>query len=215
MTTTLLRPASTDDLDLLVGVMIDASTSHLSRSVWHHVLGLDDHQVAQVLGAVATSEHPHWCHVDRFRILEVDGVPAAAASSFDVATEGNEALFVAAADVLAQAGATEAETQAALARAALVDAVTPAPYPDAWGIENVAVDPRFRGQGLVGHLLEAAAADARARHRPHVQIMCLDGNERAQRAWERAGFVVRAERADAGFADLVGARGMKLLTREP
>lgn len=153
--------------------------------------------------------------MDRFRILEVDGTPAAAATSYDATREGNDALFGAALEVLDRTGASEETRQAVLQRAAIIDAVTPKPYPGAWGIENVAVDPRHRGQGLVRPLLDAAIADAQEHGREHVQIMCLDGNERAQRAWERAGFVVRAVYRGEAFAELVGARGMKLLTRAP
>lgn len=213
--TPLVRPATRSDLPFLIWAMVEASTSHLNRSVWQPILGLPDSEVAEVLGAVATSDRPHWCHIDRFRVVELNGAPVAAASSYDATHEGNDALFGATLELLQNSHMSAEASEAVLHRAAIVDAVTPKPYPGAWGIENVAVTPDHRGQGLVRLLIEAAIADARDRDREHIQIMCLDGNERAERAWERAGFTVRAVYRGREFAHLVGAHGLKLLTRSP
>lgn len=209
-----LRPAVAADLPFLVWSMREASTSHLERSVWSMVLGLSDEYVSELLGAVATAEHPHWCHLSRFRVAEVDGSAVAAASSYDPVSEGNDVLFAEAVQILARAGAAPESVQQAMRHAMIVDGVTPKPYPDAWGIENVAVVPEHRGVGLAALLLDAAVADARSHGREHVQIMCLDGNDRAQRAWERAGFSVRAEYRGRECGELLGANGMKLLVRD-
>jgi len=211
----MVRPAEERDVAFLVWVMVEAATSHLDRCVWDSLLGTRSEETRAVLASVATSSTPHWCHLDRFLVAEIDGEPVAAASSYDPATEGNDPLAEAVLQALAPSAPSSDRLEAIIERAGVLDGCTPKPYADAWAIENVAVVPAYRSRGLVDELFEAIIADVRRRGREHVQIMCLDGNVRAQRAWERNGFEVRATYRSRGFQELYGCGGLDLLVRQP
>lgn len=211
----MVRPAEERDVEFLVWVMVEAATSHLDRCVWDRLLGTSNEETRAVLAGVATSSTRHWCHLDRFLVAEVDGEPVAAASSYDPATEGNDPLADAVLEALAPSAPSRDRLEAIIERAGILDGCTPKPYAGAWAIENVAVLPEHRSRGLVDELFDVIIAAARRRGREHVQIMCLDGNLRAQRAWERNGFELRATYRSRGFEELYGCRGLKLLVRQP
>jgi len=55
-------------------------------------------------------------------------------------------------------------------------------------IDSIAVESRFRGQGVATALLEAAAAKARSMRLPAVGLLVDKGNPNAERLYLRAGF---------------------------
>jgi ribosomal protein S18 acetylase RimI-like enzyme len=77
-----------------------------------------------------------------------------------------------------------------------------------WIIEWVATLPPFRRRGLVDGLLHRVLDEGRRRRRGRAQIMVIDGNVSAQRAYERVGFVVHEVRHTAPFRDLMGSPGL-------
>lgn len=208
-----VRAARESDADFLVWVMMTAATSHLERCVWSTLCGFDTPTTEDLLRLVLRRGPLHWCHLDRFLVAELDGEPAAAASRFDPMTEGTHVLTGVVLDAVAQLGVTDAEVAELVSRSLLLDAATPKDYADAWGVENVAVRPEHRGRGAVDQLLSVALDEGRAAAKEHAQIMCLVGNDSAQRAWERNGFAVRADYRSSGFADVFGSEGMKLLVQ--
>ena len=214
MTAIRVRRATDDDLDLLVWVMVEAATSHLDRCVWDVVLGDQAPAASVVLREAARSENHHWCHLDRFLVAEVGDEVVGAASSYDPAAEGNDALAYAILDTLVSVGADDATVEGIVARSTVLEGCTPKPYVGAWGVENVAVRPAHRSTGVVQALLAAVRDDALRERREHLQIMCLDGNARARRAWERSGFDLRASYRGRDFQDLFGCGGLDLLVEE-
>ena len=104
--------------------------------------------------------------------------------------------------------------QAILERNATMDSCMPKQFPGAWGVENVAVEPRFRGQGIADHLFDAVFAEGRSGGHECAQIMCLNGNRRAETAWTRAGFKLRADYSSQAFQETFGCPGLKLLVRD-
>ncbi|MGK5627555.1 GNAT family N-acetyltransferase [Streptomyces sp. URMC 123] len=221
-----VRRADEGDLDFLVRTMETAARSHLSRGCWEVLLDEPPDRVRGVLRALARSPRPHWCHLSRFWVAEVAGERAGALTAFDPATEGNAALVEQYAELAAAGGdrasaGRRSDTRSELTAAERVgerrrvfQSCVPADYPDSWGIENVAVAPRHRGTGVTDALFAHALELGRRRGHEHAQILCLDGNARAQRAWERNGFEVRAEYRGRRFASLFGCPGLKLLVRE-
>ncbi|MBB4895518.1 ribosomal protein S18 acetylase RimI-like enzyme [Streptomyces olivoverticillatus] len=210
-----VRQADEGDLDFFVWAMITAATSHLSRSCWEVLFGAPVEVATEVLRALARSPRPHWCHLSRCRVAEVDGTPAGALTVFDPAAEGIDALAgeFAALTAAENGGPGAGVFPGMPARQAVFASCVPGDYAGAWGIENVAVLPSFRGAGVVDALLGHALDLGRARGREHAQVMCLDGNVRAQRAWERNGFEVRADYRGRDFEALFGCRGLKLLVQ--
>lgn len=205
--------ATAADLDLVVEVMAIAARSHLTVSVWERLLDAPADHAAALLRAVARSDEAHWCHLDRFWVATVDGRPAGALSTFDVTTEGNAALTDALVPAIVERVTDEDALAAVLERAAVLASCVPAAYPDAWGIENVAVLPAWRGTGVIDRLLEHALEEGRQAGYTLAQILTLDGNVRARRTWERHGFVARASSTHARFADVYDSAGMTLLAR--
>jgi len=68
-------------------------------------------------------------------------------------------------------------------------------------IAGLAVDPARQRQGIGGALVEAAAAEARARGARRLTLRVLAHNEGARRLYERAGFVVEGVLRGEFFLD--------------
>ncbi|MCZ7535267.1 MAG: GNAT family N-acetyltransferase [Acidimicrobiia bacterium] len=209
-----IRPARHDDLDFLVWTMLTASISHLERSVWETLFDASTAEVEALLRAVATSESTHWCHVDRFWIAEAGGVPAAALSTFDPEVDGTRALMDEIATAAVQAGLSDSQLTGALERGQIFKTCSPSDYPSSWAIENVAVVPEMRGQGVIDQLFAHALHLGRDEGYEHAQIMVLNGNTRAERVYLRNGFDVRADYRGRDFEQTFGCPGVKLLALE-
>jgi translation initiation factor 4G len=88
--------------------------------------------------------------------------------------------------------------------------------PDAgedWCIEFVATLPEYRRQGLVDALMREAIQQGIERRCSLAQILILAGNDAAQAAYEKAGFVVHDQRGSPEFEAAVGAPGFRRLMR--
>jgi len=211
--TSVIRPAAEPDLPFLIWTMRTAATSHLERCLWDVLLGLESNDTDAALSAAAVSARPHWCHLRRFWIAELNGQPAGALSAYDTTTEGSAVLEEALAATASILSLDDAALGSVLQRGGLLRDCTPADYPAAWGIENVAVVPEGRGTGIVDELLDQALRLGRDQGYDHAQILCLNGNLRAQRTWERQGFEVRADYRHQLFAETFGCPGMKMLVQ--
>jgi GNAT superfamily N-acetyltransferase len=209
-----VRRANSHDLDFVVQVMLTAAQSHLERSVYEVLFDLKTPQLAELYRRVACSEAAHWCHLSRFSIAEVDDEPAGAMCGYDPSSEGNDALSAAIVPLLVELGKSEEDLQGIIVRSAIMDSCLPKPFPGAWGVENVAVEPRFRGQGITDHLFEGVLAEGRSKGYECAQIMCLNGNRRAEAAWRRSGFELRADYTSSVFQQTFGCLGLKLLVRD-
>ncbi|HNB26491.1 MAG TPA: GNAT family N-acetyltransferase [Alphaproteobacteria bacterium] len=66
--------------------------------------------------------------------------------------------------------------------------------PGTWYVNVLAVQPRFRGQGLGTRLLARADEIGRARARRGMSVIVSDSNPGAQRLYERRGYRVAAKR---------------------
>lgn len=210
---TSIRPAGEQDLEFVVWAMRTAATSHLDRSVWDTLLGLPSREVDATFAATATGPTPHWCHLSRFLVAEAEGVPVGTIVGFDTATEGSAQLEQALTAEVVARGPEEAALLGMIERAEALRAGTPDDVPGTWGLENVAVVPAARGRGVVDDLLVYAMAEGRERGYREAQILCLEGNGRAERTWRRHGFAPRDRCRDQRFADVFGPGGITLLHR--
>ena len=80
-------------------------------------------------------------------------------------------------------------------------------------IEYVATDPAYRGRGLVQALIAQALDTGRAAGFARATISFLIGNEPAERAYAKAGFVFAAEKRDPDFEAIIGAPGFRMFAR--
>lgn len=218
-----VRAAVPADLDFVVRVMETAATSHLDRCCWEPLLGERTDVTRQILRALALSPRTHWCHLSRFWVAEAVSTteddagprPVGALTAYDPATDGHAAIGEQCAALAAAADwPGTAAFEDVYERQRIFQSCLPADYAGAWGIENVAVVPEFRGTGVVEALLDHALALGREQGYACAQVLCLNGNTRAQHTWERAGFEVRADYRGREFERLMGAPGLKLLVRE-
>ena len=78
-------------------------------------------------------------------------------------------------------------------------------------IENVATKPELRRKGLVDALLHQLLGQGRGRGFEHAQIAVFLENERARRAYVKAGFEPIAEVRSDDWAREIGCPGTELL----
>ena len=84
----------------------------------------------------------------------------------------------------------------------------------AWVVESVATLPEYRRRGLVDSLMSNILEMGRARGHRLAQLTILIGNTAAQRAYEKAGFKVDAEKRDRNFEAALGAPGFMRMVRD-
>jgi len=206
------RWATEHDVLFLGEVVLLASRSHLPKGVWDLALP-DDALRRRFLERLLVTGEASWCHWTKFRVAEVGGVPAAALSGY---AEDESGMLT----------EDEAMTQAfsaigldATAQAAAFESIAPfltclmPPIGTPWIIEWVATLAPYRRRGLVDLLLREMLDEGRRRGRGRGQIMVIEGNVTAQRAYERVGFVMHEARYTPVFEGLMGARGLHRLSQ--
>jgi GNAT superfamily N-acetyltransferase len=210
-----IRRATIGDIPFLGWVMFTAARSHLDKCVWETIFDETEAGVRDLLERVARTGQTHWCHASGFWIAEAEGKPAAALCGFVPETEGSEPLGKAMVDVArSQLSYSEERISELLQRGAISMGGMPDDLEEVWGVENVAVLPEYRGLGLTDRLFEHVLEEGRSRGFSRAQILCLIGNDVAQRAWERNGFQLQTEQRDAAFEVLFGCPGGKLFAQD-
>ncbi|MBI5503245.1 MAG: GNAT family N-acetyltransferase [Deltaproteobacteria bacterium] len=192
-------------------VILTAFRSHLEKGFWDFIRPGSDAQLLRYLEALTTSKAPHWTHLPLFLVAEVDGEPAAALSGYFDEEHGGMRLR----DGMDEADAATAQTAdaEALARALTILNVAPEHVPRAWIIEDVATRPQFRRRGLVDVLMQEIMERGRRRGATVSDIGVFIGNDSAQPAYEKAGYVVVDEKRDAQFEAVYETPGVRTLRR--
>ncbi len=192
-------------------VMLAAGRSHLDVGFWDLISGGTEAETLRLLEAVCTSEEPHFTHYSMYLIAEVDGRPAAGLSGYTESTHGTHMFIPVLQKVNRAIGRTDEEFVAGLTRAGSIALVDAGHDPQTWVIEHVATLPEYRRQGLVDRLLGEIIERGRRRGATVCDIGVLMGNDRAQRAYEKAGFSVVAETVNAEFEAAYKCPGIRLL----
>jgi len=110
-------------------------------------------------------------------------------------------------------GRTEEDNVAGWQRAGSIRNCHMGEVPGAWVVENVATLPEFRRRGVVDRLLREILARARDGGAKVSKIGVFIGNDPAQRAYEKAGFAVTAEKRDPEFEAVYKSPGVRRLNR--
>jgi translation initiation factor 4G len=205
------RPARAADLPFLAEVLQMASRGHLPRGPWDLVFP-DARDRRRALEQLAGGGVRSWCHQSLFQVADRGGEACAALVAFEPDELGDVSLakpLLEAFQLLAWGPERLAPIGALLAP---YQRCFPEMPPGSWIVENVGARADLRRQGLVHGLLERALEMGRSRGHRRAQISCLIGNLPAQCAYEKAGFAVVEERADAGFERLIGAPGFSRMT---
>jgi len=210
-----IRDAGPKDAPFIAWVMLSAARSHMPRGMWDFMAGPDEAGTLRFLEALATTPEPHWAHHSLFLVAEVDGKPASALCGYFAEEHGIPSLVSGIPVAAARAGLDyEARMRDWQSNGgATIVAVEPPHAPGAWIVEHVATLPEYRRRGLVDRLLAAVLERGRERGARVADIGVFIGNDRAQRAYEKAGFALEHEVLDAGFEAAYGCPGVRGLTR--
>jgi ribosomal protein S18 acetylase RimI-like enzyme len=190
-----------------------ASRSHLPKGTWDLILGDDEERLLRYLEVFADTEQIHWGHWSQFLVAEVGGVPAAALMGYLENEQPVTVMMAGSLEANAKSGVPAEEWAAGWERAKSIANIGSPHEPGAWVVENVATRPEFRRRGLVERLMYEILDRGRQRGSRTAEIGVFIGNERAQRAYEKCGFVVVDETRDPEFEAAYGCPGAYLLRR--
>jgi GNAT superfamily N-acetyltransferase len=191
--------------------MLASARSHLDKGWFDIVLNQPEDVTLDYLRGLALTPAPSWWRYSRFHIAEVDGVAASAIAAFragDAYPLSQQAMLEAAASV----GMTEAAVGEMWQRGSYIFTCTLDTSDDVWAIENVATLPGFRRRGLAGALLQHALENGRRAGSAQAQITFLIGNDAAERAYAKAGFLFDGERRHPAFEAATGSPGLRRYT---
>jgi translation initiation factor 4G len=194
-------------------VMLTAARSHVERGMWDFMAGPDEARTMRFLEALASTEAAHWAHYSLFLVAEIEGRPASALCGYFDEEHGTATLAPMLPVAAQAAGMTMDELMAGWERGVSIARVAPEHVAGAWIVEHVATLPEFRRQGLVDLLLASVLEKGRGRGATVADVGVLIGNDRAQRAYEKAGFRVVDEKLDAEFEAAYGCPGVRSLSR--
>ena len=192
-------------------VILTAFRSHLERGFWDFMRPGTDEEILRYLEALTTTKALHWAQFPLFIIAEVDGEPAAALSGYFDEEHGGGRLSDGIAEVAEGTG--QKPDPEGVKRALTVLNVAPEHVPGAWIIEDVATRPEFRRRGLVDALLQEIMERGRKRGATVSDIGVFIGNDSAQKAYEKAGYVVVGEKRHPEFEAVYKTPGVRALRR--
>jgi GNAT superfamily N-acetyltransferase len=207
-----IRPARREDAPFLGWVLLEAARGHLRRGWFDIVLQRDEPFCLSYCAHLATAEALSWWHWSLFSVAEVDSVPVSALCGF-----GDESVYMASAAAMAEAstamGLSHAEHEQLWPRGAFILSCTTR-EPRAWTIENAATRAEHRGRGQMQALLAHEFKRARAAGWQRAQISLLIGNDAAERAYRKTGFVFAEEKRAPAFERAMGVPGLRRLARD-
>ena len=210
---TKIRRGKREDAEFLARVMMLASRGHLPRGVWDLITGDSEENCLDYLRRLALAEPVSLCHYSSFIVAEHMGSPAAALCGFDPRAGGWQTLGDAMQNVQRGKGWTQADEKASAKRTAPVWQCTFDTLDGAWVVESVATMPEFRRRGMVDALMAEILEAGRASGHRIAQLTILIGNVAAQRAYEKAGFIVTDQKRHPDFEAALGAPGFMRMVR--
>lgn len=206
-------PATREHIPFVAWVVMASHRSHLPKGMWDLILGDDEERVLRYLEVFADTEQVHWGHWSQFLVAEVGGVPAAALMGYFENEQPVTVMIAGTLEANAKFGVSADEWAAGWERAKPIANIGSPREPGAWVVENVATHPEFRRRGLVERLMHEILDRGRERGARTAEIGVFIGNDKAQRAYEKCGFVVVDEVRSAEFEAAYGSPGAYLLRR--
>jgi translation initiation factor 4G len=207
-----IRPARPEDAEFLAWVILTAGRAHVTRGIWEVILGATEQDSLEFLKLLAVTARRHLFHYSCYLIAEADGRPAAGLGGYDPKIYGYEALYLAMPEIFKKLGHSGPDPETNK-RAERVLCCIPEDTEGAWIIDSVATLPQYRRKGLVDRLLAAILEKGRQEGFRRTQISIYIGNLPAQRAYEKHGFKIVAEKRHPDFEAEIGSPGMALMLR--
>ena len=209
-----IRRATEQDLDLVTWVMLAASRSHLDRGIWEYLNAAGESPTLSFLRRLATTETVHVFHRSLFLVAELDGEPGAAMCAYDSSTQGFDVALPEMAAATAAEGIDAEDPEYLRRSGVLLSGLImdhPGPAGPRWVIENVATRPDMRRKGLVDGLLHQLLGQGRERGFEYAQSSVCIENERARRAYVKAGFAPLSEQRSDEWPLEIGCPGTEML----
>ncbi|MGL9622554.1 GNAT family N-acetyltransferase [Bradyrhizobium sp. U531] len=207
-----IRSARPEDAEFIAQTIQSSQRGYRSRGWFDVALGWPDAQCRDFIARIAVAQAVSMWHVSQFLIAEVEGRPAAAVCAVPAAGTG-PAAWCAIEEVGRAAGLATTELDTIRRRGAYTRACWVQGGEGDWMIEHVATDPACRGRGLVQALIAHALEKGRAAGFRRTTISFLIGNEAAEKAYAKAGFVFAEEKRDPAFEAIIGAPGFRMFAR--
>ncbi|RZN08967.1 GNAT family N-acetyltransferase [Bradyrhizobium genosp. SA-3] len=207
-----IRSARPEDADFIVQTILSAQRGYRPRGWFDVALGWPEAQCRDFIARIAVARAVSMWHVSQFLVAEVDGKPAAALCALPAAGTG-PAAWRAIEEVAVATGLAAPELEAIRQRGVYTRACWVQGGEGDWMIEYIATDPGYRGLGLVQALIAHALDKGRAAGFGRATISFLIGNEPAERAYAKAGFVFAEEKRDPTFEAIIGAPGFRMFAR--
>ncbi len=212
MSSFVIRPATPDDAAFLGWACVAAARSQVERGWFEIVLRRDFDYCVEFARYLTLAKARSWWHWSLFHVAEADGAVVSAMCGF-----GDPSVYYASSDAMAEAGdrmgIPETEQEQFWPRGAfIVSAMTS--EDGAWTIENVATSPGHRGSGATQALLAGEFDVARAAGFRRAQISFLMGNDRAEKAYARAGFTFAEEKRAADLEAAMHVPGIRRFSRD-
>ncbi|PDT89610.1 GNAT family N-acetyltransferase [Bradyrhizobium sp. Y36] len=207
-----IRSARPEDAEFIAQTIQSSQRGYRSRGWFDVALGWPDAQCRDFIARIAVAQAVSMWHVSQFLVAEVEGEPAAALCALPAAGTG-PAAWRAIEEVAIATGLAATELEAIRQRGAYTRACWVQGGEGDWMIEHVATDPVHRGRGLVQALIAHALEKGRAAGFGRTTISFLIGNEPAERAYAKAGFVLAEEKRDPAFEAIIGAPGFRMFAR--
>jgi len=207
-----IRPATPDDAAFLGWACFMAARGHRSRGWFDIVLQRPEGFCIEFCRRLVLAEARSWWHWSLFHVAEADGKIASALCGF-----GDESVYRQSGAAMAQAsremGIGEDERAQFWPRGVFILSCTTG-EDDAWTIENVATLPDYRGLGVTQPLLQHGFDVAREAKFKRAQISFLIGNEPAEHAYRKAGFIFAEDATAPEFETAMGIPGLRRLVRD-
>jgi GNAT superfamily N-acetyltransferase len=208
-----IRSARPEDAEFIATTILSAQRGYRPRGWFDVALGWPEPQCLDFMARIAVARAVSMWHVSQFWVAEVDGRPGAALCALPAAGTG-PAAWRAIEEVAAATGLAAPELEAIRQRGAYTRVCWVQGGEGDWMIEYVATDPAHRGRGLVQALIARALDKGRAAGFRRATISFLIGNDPAERAYAKAGFVFAEEKRDPAFEAITGAPGFRMYARE-
>lgn len=205
--------AREEHIPFIAWVELAAARSHLPIGMWDLYLEQPEADTLRYIETMVNTEVRHFGHYTNFIVAEVDGRPAAALSGYFEAEKTMPMFIAGQEEANRKHGISSQENDAGWGRAGSILNINISHAPDAWIIEWVATAPEFRRRGLVDALMAEILNVGRKRGASTADIGVFIDNDRAQRAYEKAGFIVIAEVRNADFEAAYNCPGARLLRR--
>ena len=205
----IIRPAEPEDADIVAEHIYLAGKSNAKISLYELLFPGGKQVTLDYLKRLILADTRSFFHYSHCLVYQDGEEVVASACCYNEAESGSEKVIEACVEV----GFGPEDLVAAYQRAASFYRVVPAHPEDVWVLEHGAISEEYRGQGIIGYLIDALMERGRERGYKKTEFGMFMGHDSALMAYKKKGFVLADEKTDPEFEDLFGCPGMVRMIR--